>query len=266
MRKNINKLIIEYLKQRRSFDDRISTWQEAKNVTSGYESEDILKKVTETYLQSQQTPGSYERDSVLLSDGLVNWPLVAMIYWCSVQVSEKIRLLDLGGSLASQYFQHKRFLKNIDIKWAVVEQKNYVIASKNIINDQYLVFYDQLSSCIAKEQPNFALLGSSLQYLEDPYSVLKELSSHDLKVLIIDRTPMHKGSKDFVVTQKVPEDIYNASYPAWIFSEENLIKSTADYWVLVNTFDSIGGQQKTTKGIKFKWRSHVYIKKELLQT
>lgn len=251
------------LNQHKSFDDTVKTWHEAKSITSGYESNAILRKVEAAYLESQEKNDSYERDSVVFNDGKVNWTLIAMIYWSLSHISNEIKVLDFGGSFASQYFQNKKFLQQIDIKWSVVEQKNYVLAARKVVLDSNILFYDRLIECLTEENPNFAFFGSSLQYLEEPYHVLESLSSQGIKILILDRTPMHQGEKDIVVAQRVSSHIYNASYPAWIFCEDRLISSLSNDWTLISVYNSIGGQLKTRKGIRFNWKGHVYISKKL---
>jgi hypothetical protein len=64
-----------------SFNDNISSWAQAKSSSTGYEAQEILIKVRKAYLDAQKKSNIYERDSALIKDGAVNWPLVAMIYW-----------------------------------------------------------------------------------------------------------------------------------------------------------------------------------------
>ena len=263
MYKKIFRSIKYLLAQRNYYDDSVSSWYEAKCLTTGYESEVILNKVKKAYLDSQQTPNGYERDSVVFDDGSINWPLVTMIYWCKHFINDEIKVIDFGGSFASQYFQNKRFFKNTVLKWSVVEQKSFARAAREIVKDKYVDFYENLSECITKEKPDFALLGSSLQYLENPYQTLKEFSSKNFRVLMLDRIPMHRGTEDIVVAQRVPKSIYNASYPAWIFSEEKLRSYISEDWSLLNVHESIGAEQMTRKGIKFNWKGHIYIRTDL---
>jgi len=249
-----------------SFNDNISSWAQAKSSSTGYEAQEILIKVRKAYIDAQKKSNVYERDSALIKDGAVNWPLVAMIYWSSAQISKEIRVLDFGGSFASQYFQNESFLNYVNVKWSVVEQKHFVLAAKEIIKNKNINFYDEISECLRVEKPNFALFGSSLQYLENPFEIMDNLLTQDLEVLIIDRMPIHQGSEDIVIVQKVDKSIYDASYPAWIFSEEKLTQFMSNDWTLMNVFDCIGGRQKTRKGINFDWKGYIYIKKSSIRT
>jgi putative methyltransferase (TIGR04325 family) len=63
------------------------------------------------------------------------------------------------------------------------------------------------------------LLSGVLQYLPEPYEVLRRLLQHGLRHAIMDRTPFLEADRDRLTVQQVPEEIYRASYPAWFFSE-----------------------------------------------
>ena len=131
MIKKIIGQIIIFIETIYSFDDRVSSWQEAKKVTEGYDSNTILNKVVSAHLEAQGKNNSYERDSVVLSDNLINWPLVGALYWAEKKISKNLKVLDFGGSFASAFFQNLRVLSSLDIKWLVVEQQHFVDAAKN---------------------------------------------------------------------------------------------------------------------------------------
>jgi putative methyltransferase (TIGR04325 family) len=256
---NFYKLINGY----NSFNDRVSSWEQAKNITTGYQTNEILNKVKTTFIESRNKMNAYERDSVLFQDGALNWPLIAMIYWTSQNVSDDVKVMDFGGSFASQYFQNEKLLDKVRVKWSVVEQNHFAYEAKKIINHTNINFYYQLEECLNLENPNLALFGSSLQYLEYPYTTLMELKNHNIKVLILDRIPTHPGLEDIVIAQKVDKSIYDASYPAWIFSEKKLNNFISNDWILINSHLGIGGKQKTRRGIHFEWKSYIYLKRTI---
>ena len=243
-----------------SFDDRVSSWQEAKKVTEGYDSNTILNKVVSAHVEAQEKNNSYERDSVVLSDNLINWPLVGTLYWAEKNISKNLQVLDFGGSFASAFFQNLRVLSSLDIKWMVVEQQHFVDAAKKIVNDTRVTFFSDVEACIKSQKPNFAHLGSSLQYLEKPYHILEKISLSEIEVLILDRIPVYNGVEDIVAAQRVSNSIYDSSYPVWILSEEKLKKEISHHWVLLSEFDAIGGSSRTLKQKKFKWKGYIFVR------
>ena len=72
---------------------------------------------------------------------------------------------------------------------------------------------------------------------------------------------MHQNLEDILVLQKVPKSIYDASYPAWIFSEGKLKTFIQREFKLVNVYNSVGGCQKTKSGNEFCWKGHIYLRK-----
>ncbi len=251
----------QFIYPKRYFDDSFLSWEEAKNKSSGYQADDILEKVVNAFLESQKKYDSYERDSVVFNDGQINWPLVAMIYWYITHYSKEVKILDFGGSLASQYFQNQKFLKVSNLKWLIIEQENFVAKANEIVKNNSISFHSNFIECLNSEKPNFALFGSSLQYLEKPYEILELLKYQDLKVLILDRIPTHQESKDIVTVQTVPRSIYKASYPSWIFSESKMKNFLSRDFDLLSIYDSIGGRQQTKKGLNFSWKGYIYIRK-----
>ncbi len=245
-----------------SFDDRVTSWKEAENRTSGYGASVILKKVRSSYLDSQKKKNSYERDSVVLNDKRLNWPLVGMILWFAKNIDTEVRVLDFGGSFASAYFQNSQILTGLNIRWMVIEQNSFVTAATQLVKNSDILFYEKVEICLDNEKPNFAHFGSSLQYLERPYEILKLIESSQIKILILDRIPIHTGNEDIVAVQKVPKEIYDASYPAWIFSESKLKKFLSKNWILLSEFDSIGGYSRTLKQKKFKWQGSIFISRK----
>jgi putative methyltransferase (TIGR04325 family) len=184
-----------------------------------------------------------------------------MLYWAAKNISENIKVLDFGGSFASAFFQNLRVLSSLDIKWKVVEQQHFVDAAKKIVNDTRVTFFSDVEACIKNEKPNFAHFGSSLQYLENPYLALEKISTSEIKILVLDRIPVHKGFEDIVAAQRVSDSIYDSSYPVWILSEEKLKKALSGNWLLLSEFYAIGGSSRTLKQKKFNWKGYIFVQK-----
>ncbi|WP_162937604.1 methyltransferase, TIGR04325 family [Indioceanicola profundi] len=217
-----------------SFSGPFPTWSEAERNSTGYSQTHILEKVLAATRAVQTGAAAFERDSVLFDHPDYAWPVVSALMWSAARDGGSLRVLDFGGSLGSSYFQHRRFLKRLrNVKWGVVEQPHFVASGQQEIADENLQFFGSIDECAKAINPNVILLGSVLQYLPAPYSVLKDLAGTPACTLIIARTPYAASSSDTVLVQHVPPTIYPASYPFWLFSEQRLKLELGADWDLI---------------------------------
>lgn len=206
-----------------------TSWDEAVRVSTGYDSKIILEKTKAALLKVKNGKAVYERDSVIFSEVQYAWPLLACLMWAAAQSGGKLNVLDFGGSLGSTYFQNRTFLRHLaEVRWNIVEQPHYVKTGKEYFENGHLKFYESIEAAIAKVSPNVVLLSSVLQYLEQPYDLLKKLLGLHLGYIIIDRTPFWDGPTDRLCVQKVHPSIYAASYPCWIFSSKRFREHLQD--------------------------------------
>jgi len=230
------------------FQGDYSTWEDAASKCSGYDAGNILSKVLEATLKVKGGQAVYERDSVLFDQVQYAWPVTTALMWAAAQNKGKLNVLDFGGALGSSYFQNRRFLKGIsDVKWSVVEQANFVKAGKKHIEDDVLKFYSSIDRCLKERRPNVVLLSSVMQYLENPYELFEKISEISASLMIIDRSPFKSGSNDEIFIQKVPKNIYDASYPMWVFSKSKFMSIVNKDWRLINEEVSPEGEFKINR-------------------
>lgn len=219
------------------------SWQEAKKASMGYDTDEILQKVRNSLLKVKRGESVYERDGVLFDKIEYSWPLLAGLMYAAARLHGALHVMDFGGSLGSTYFQNKIFLDGLrDVRWSIVEQKHFVDAGQNDFENERLRFYDDVNACIECEKPTILLMSSVLQYLENPYKTLDHLLEYEFELIVMDRTAFSTKHKDMLTVQKVPKNIYEASYPCWFFDEEKLYQyfSSKGYRV-IEVFDSIDG-------------------------
>ena len=224
-----------------SFEGPFASWDEAKQRSSGYASEAILKRVLSATLKVKRGEAAYERDSILFDEIQYAWPVTAGLMWAAARNNGRLSVLDFGGSLGSSYFQNRKFLEDLDsVRWSIVEQAHFVEAGHLHIQDHELAFYTTIAECVAVEKPNVVLLSSVLQYLPDPYQVLEEVIASASSVVVVDRTIVNNDSIDRTFVQNVPKEIYQTSYPAHSLSEDRLVKkmNMAGY-LLIESFPAL---------------------------
>ncbi len=243
------------LGSRRSlFEDFSGSWEEAQASVAGYAAPDIVKPVVQASLAVQEGRAVHERDSVNFDRIHYSWPVLAGLLWSTADHGGSLRVVDVGGSLGTTYRQNRRFLASMrEVSWAVVEQPNFVAAGREHFEDGALTFHETIGEASAT-RPRVGLVSGSLQYLEDPYGALADLTASGISVLIIDRTPVHPGDDDRVTLQHVPPSIYPATYPARLLSLPKLLQALSDLgWSVVEEFETLERPMVTRAGFAFSW-------------
>lgn len=219
-----------------SFEGNYLSWEAAAAQCTGYDAAPILAKVLEATLKVKRGEAAHERDSVLFDEIDYAWPVTAGLMWAAAQHGGRLDVLDFGGALGSGYFQNRAFLAELlQVRWSVVEQAHYVEAGRQHIQDETLRFYSSIDSCLAENQPNIVLLSSVLQYISEITNVIERINHSGASMLIIDRTPFNSGRDDKICIQRVPECIYEASYPMRIFSLSRFLDELNNWDVIAKT-------------------------------
>ncbi|MFM9987027.1 TIGR04325 family methyltransferase [Flavobacterium sp.] len=207
-----------------------ASWEEAQLNCSGYDSDIILEKCKNALLKVKNKEAVYERDSVLFDKIQYSWGLLAGLQKATIENNNELCVLDFGGSLGSTYYQNKVFLSGLKkLEWNIVEQVHFVDCGKQNFENEQLKFYHTIEECTQNSKPNVLLLSSVLQYLENPNQWIEKFNNLQIEYIIIDRTAFIDSDEDILTIQNVPESIYKASYPAWFFNKEKLIKKFKNY-------------------------------------
>ena len=200
-----------------------SNWKEAQDISTGYDSDEILQTVKNSLLKVKNGEAVYERDSVIFNEIQYSWPLLTGLMFAAAKLEGSLKVLDFGGSLGSTYYQNKKFLDKLnDVSWSVVEQKYFVETGKKDFENGRLKFYYDVHECVDKEKPNVLLLSSVLQYIENPYELLDSILENNFEYILIDRTPFCKFHER-IKLQVIPDSIYKASYVCRFFDEVQFV-------------------------------------------
>ena len=203
-----------------AFSGDYAAWADAAALSSGYDQPAILEKVRQAALAVKHGNAAFERDSVTFTEPATNWPVLASLMSLAALAGGSLHIVDFGGSLGSLYFQHRRFFDQLhDVSWTVVEQPHFVRIGQAELADERLKFAECVPDFSQSETATGLILSSVLQYLQDPHERLRSLLHHSWKAVILDRTAfVSTRSSDRLTVQRVPPEIYSATYPAWFFS------------------------------------------------
>jgi putative methyltransferase (TIGR04325 family) len=226
-----------------------ATWQEAMQYAQGYDAKASFEQIKTAALKVKNGEAIFERDGKLFHQPEYNWLLLSHLQNIALASSNSLNLIDFGGALGSTYFQHLAFLKEIaHVRWNIVEQPHFVAFGEENLSSPNLYFYEDLSTCFEASKANTILLSGLLSYLPEPYQLLTEIQSLGFKYIIIERTPFITSTSDMLTVQYVNQtNLYQGSYPAWIFSEEKLkkaLESTYDLQGEYASFDALPAQVK----------------------
>lgn len=231
------------------FDDQVDSWAQAQERSGGYDQAAIVDQVTRATLAVREGTAAFERDGVTFTESEYRGPIVDALQG-SVGAGGLLRVLDVGGSLGSLYWQHRALLP-ANTTWTVVEQPAFVAAGRAHCGD-LLTFIESPSELDGAASWDIAVFSSVLQYLPDPWATLRSILALDVARLVIDRTPFHHGAQDIATVQRVPAHIYSASYPAWILSNARLREELKD-WTILAEFPGLEPPMRTRSGVPFTW-------------
>ena len=123
----------------------------------------------------------------------------------------RLRVLDFGGAMGGLYF---RIGSLLDIeKWTVVDVPGTVNAAARLARDAL-----SFSSSLVEQHPNIVLASGSLQYTRSPYEEIAKLKALGARYFVADRIPILQRAR--LTVQRVPPEIFEASFPAWFFGPE----------------------------------------------
>lgn len=202
-----------------------SSWEEASIASSGYDADEIIRKVSRAARLVHRGEAVYERDSVVFNEVEYSWPLLSSLLLVAAERGS-LRVVDFGGGLGTTFQQNRKFLRHIQNKicWKIVEQESFVEIGRKEFSNKYLAFFPTITAACS-EGVDVILFGSSICYVAKPYDIMEETLKAKPSYIIFDRTPVTNTRTDTFAVQIVPSSIYKAEYPIRNFNHSNLIKT-----------------------------------------
>lgn len=222
-------------KSKYGFSGYYSSWESAEIDCDGYDSDKIFQKAIISAVAVKNGEAAYERDTCLFYEKEYNYSLVAYINKALLDSKDSSKeIVDFGGAFGSTYQQNKDLFPN-DIKWTVVEQEHFVKYGKEHFTDEHLSFEYTIDNVTSK---TCVLCSGSLQYIMNYKEYLDLMIKHGFMYIIIERTSV--SDKEWIMIQNVQEPIYDASYPLYVFKEDEFIKHfTSKNYRLIDSWTSL---------------------------
>lgn len=214
-------------------------WNDAARECEGYEDSIIINKVINATQKVLHGDAVWERDSFLFYQEKYVHRICAMILKCALQNKNcGVRILDIGGSLGSTYFQNRKYLEDVKkLEYVVAEQEHFSDYGHKHLEDSILKFIRNNDSW-EKESFDIILMSASLQYISDYGTVISKIKEVRPRYIILDRLLISDRTR--ICKETVPETIYESSYPLIIFSEEEIRSFfEPDYKLVENDSSSV---------------------------
>ena len=238
------------------------SWDAARKESSGYDAGAILEKVKDATLSVLRGEAVFERDSITFHVPEYSWELLSCLLWIATKEKNTLRVVDFGGALGSTYSQHKKWFGRLETSWNIVEQEHFVKTGKELFLNSDVQFFSSIEDVPLDKTSSTIIFSSVLQYIERPDELLKRVMDQQFKYIIIDRTTFIASGRDRLVVQRVPPQIYEASYPCWFFDEHKLLDTLSSRYEVVCSFSALGGEIHEPGGVSGSYKGFFLKRKD----
>lgn len=230
----------------------------AGQADGGYSAEAVFEAVVTAAREVKAGRGAFERDGVVFDEIQYYWPVLTGILLAAANSHGQLHVVDFGGSLGTAYFQNQKFLDRLpDICWTVVEQPRFVAVGSTEFATDRLRFAVSLEQAETGRPVDVILCSAVLQYVEASRELLRKFTQTTAKFMVLDRVLIHDGDSDLLTLQIVPDWIYRAAYPCWVFSRSLLLSRLAESWVVVEEIPALETRAVTESGRAIYWTGFV---------
>lgn len=222
----------------RWFEGDYATWSEAQAAGSGYDDGAIVERVRAATEAVRDGRAAFERDGVVFTEPVAEENLMAAFRKIAEQLGGVRNVLDFGGALGTTYWRHRGELARHGLeRWDVVEQPVFVRAGHQFEQGP-LRFFESVEAAETAARHDVLLASTSLQYLAQPDAALNDWMACGFAWMLFNNLPLHRSRPDRIALQRVPAEIYTASYPVWFFNREKFLARFVGRYEVVQEFPS----------------------------
>ena len=188
-------------------------WSDAYKECKGYEDTEILNTVINAVSKVVKGDAVWERDGYLFYEQKYVYCICAAILKCAVQNQNRgVRVLDIGGSLGSTYWQNKAYLSDVkNLEYIIAEQDHFADYGYQNLEDGVLRFIKSTDNWEEQGGYDIVLLSNSLQYISQYQDIISKIIVAHPHYIILDRIMIGNHMR-----------IYKSSYPMMIFTEQQI--------------------------------------------
>jgi putative methyltransferase (TIGR04325 family) len=208
----------------RTFEGPFSSWNAAVSHADGWDAPEITERTLKAALLVRDGTAAFERDSIAY-DRIAYSPTILAFLFLTVARSGNLNIIDFGGGLGANYFQHIKLIQHLSnllaVRWNVVERETFAKIGAEQFQTSELRFRSNMPS---PAQSAALLFSGSLQYLPEPFALLGGAVS-GINIVALDRVLTSPLTQHAIYVQHPdPRTFGPATYPVWCFSRDGLIK------------------------------------------
>lgn len=172
------------------------SYDEAASYCKGYEDSELLEIILEKTRNFKQNIFSGKK---IVAD---NSFIQTIIGLCLSANDRSINIIDFGGGFGYHYFIAKAILKErYNIKWCVVETPAMVNKAESFASEELFFFSDLQAAKTKLGRVDIVFSSSALQYLPEPYKMLKLMAEIGAGYLFLTRVPLLEENKEMYAIQ-----------------------------------------------------------------
>lgn len=235
------------------------SWEEAAAKCAGYDDSTIINQVIDSIEKVRRGEAAWERDGYLFYEDKYVHKICAAILRCAVQNSDqRVRVLDIGGSLGSTWFQNRKYLSDLDrLEYVIAEQDHYTEYGHKHLEDNTLKFIKSTDEWENMERFDIILMSASLQYIPQWKEIIARIRAAKPRYVILDRLMVSDRRR--ICVETVPEEIYLSSYPLTIFGKEEVINFFGDAYRIIEDDVSSVDEEAYFEDGKAESRLYVFV-------
>ena len=197
--------------------DKLFSLEEIKD-TQTYDNSNLIEYIFNKAKKARNA-NIYEQDSIISNKPRPNKHFIDFLlydYIEKIQFNKKIKILDYGGSFGNTFFSIENYL-NLKFEWSVFDQKKKIQLAKKtkVFHPVKFVYKHEIKK---NYYYDIVLFSTSLQYMDDPLQVLKELRN-TTKIILINNLILTDTKKNYLRIERPDPTIYNYTYPCWFLSK-----------------------------------------------
>ncbi len=195
---------------------RCVDYQDAKTQSKGYEDTNLIKGLV---LNNKKNPPWKQKHNDYIKHRQLELLSAVMRILCENKYTT-IKIADIGGGNGYLSVVIKKQLPMVNFDWIVFESNQIVLSYVQFEEESKLKW--RSSSLNFIDSYEIGLFSCTLQYLEEPFEILRKFSSK-CRYLIIMRIPFIDEVHNVITKQVFLDGIYKdskSSWPAWFFSKD----------------------------------------------
>lgn len=221
------------------FEGNYATWADAVAVSGGYNDAVIVERVRRATRAVRDGRGAFERDGVVFAQAEPERGLVDALRRAATECGGRLRVVDFGGALGTTYWRHRGEFAGMEgWQWDVVEQEKFVAAGRAEFGGGALRFFTSVEEAGVVAEHDLLLASTVVQYLESPEAAVEAWMARGARFILLNNLPLHPRAPDRIAVQRVPPEIYAASYPVRFFNRERFLARFDGRYDIVSEFPS----------------------------